>query len=220
MHIIQTADGTSSVASALYDATYHSSHGALTESMHVFINEGLKAHQLHSSNPSIRIFEMGFGTGLNALLSLIHSREQKISIHYEAVELHPMNQDLISQLNYHDHILEASRKDILSLHQKADELIQIDDYFKLQVHQTSLEEYNPTAQFDIIYYDAFGPGAQPELWELEILTKVVQLLLPGGLLITYCAQGAFKRHLRSLGLEVVGRPGPPGKREITQGWKK
>lgn len=205
--IIVTSDGSNSLLNTELDETYHSRHGAVQESVHVFINNGLDKIQ----GNEISILEIGFGTGLNALLTALS--DKKIS--YTSLEAFPLDKEVFDSLNYEPKNL------LQQLHSAVwDEWVQVNPNFTLKKIHTTLQEVSLTDKYDLIYFDAFAPSKQPEMWELPILKKVCDTLTPGGIFVTYCAKGQLKRDLKSLGMEVETLPGPPGKKEMVRGTKK
>ena len=213
-----SGDGSHTMISRLFDnTTYHSRHGAISESNVVFIDAGLNYHLLQEKK-QIRVFEMGFGTGLNALLSYIWSKIHQIDISYQTVEAYPINSSVAEQLNYSSILGEKSIFDLLH-NLSWDEKHLIRDTFTFQKYHCLIEEVKITDHVDVIYYDAFAPSNQPHLWEVPILSKMYDLLDDGGILVSYCAQGAFKRNLRFCGFQVESIPGPTGKREMTRAIK-
>lgn len=214
--IIVTGDGSHSLFHEALDETYHSRHGALQESLHVFIEHGFRYLGKTQKPKSISILEVGFGTGLNALLTLAEAIESDISVAYTSLETYPLNEEVWAKLNYPD-----TNNLFKELHQAEwEKWNQINSHFQLLKLEKSLQdvELDPR-QCDLIYFDAFAPNKQPELWELTVLDKVVKTLKSGGMFVTYCAKGQLKRDLKSLGLIVESLPGPPGKREMVRALK-
>lgn len=213
-----TEDGSSTLYSSQFDAHYHSTHGALNESTHVFIEHGLSYYCRQKTLNSISILEFGFGTGLNALLSYQYSLLQQVPINYESLEAYPIDQDQVSNLNYSKSI--GFKDEFLKMHTcEWNRSINISNHFSLHKKKMVFEDYQPEAIHDIVYFDAFAPTTQSHLWELPILKKCYNSLVKGGILVTFCAKGSFKRSLKSLGFEVERLPGPPGKREMTRAVK-
>lgn len=219
--IFETQDGSHSIYSEDHGVSYHSKYGAIQESQHVFIEAGLRYLALKRS--SLSILELGFGTGLNAYLSLIEAGARKLNVYYEAVEAYPISLEQASSLNYPSQVAApASLSDrFMALHTLAwnEEHFLTPHYTFRKVHST-FEDYLPQPRFDVIFFDAFAPNAQPELWEEKMLRKMYEAMLPEGVLVTYCAKGVVKRRLRAVGFEVEALPGPPGKREMTRGIKR
>lgn len=222
--IITTKDGSHSIYLPHLDEHYHSVHGSIQESEHVFIKNGLCSYaREHNVNSIIKIFEVGLGTGLNALLTYLWAKGNNFLIDYFSIEAFPLDIKVIEKLNYPQLL---GKKEALpcfnKIHQNmCDEMTTLDDCFNLlKINQDIFTYTFPENYFDILYYDAFGPRAQPEMWEFDILKKVTQSLRQNGRFVTYCAQGKLKRNLRSLDLEVITLEGPPGKREMIVGIKK
>ena len=216
--LIQTRDGSHSLYNPALDETYHSHHGALQESQYVFIRMGLDAWlEQHKGADSLRILEIGFGTGLNALLALQWAQQKEVKIHFTTLEPYPVSLDVASQLNYPQ--LTEGAKDFLRLHEAAwEEDVLLYPHFILHKKQQKLEEVNlPEGLYDVIFFDAFAPSKQPELWEKAMLEKVISCMAPRALLTTYCAKGQLKRDLRTAGLQVETLPGAPGKKEMVRG---
>jgi tRNA U34 5-methylaminomethyl-2-thiouridine-forming methyltransferase MnmC len=195
------------------DEHFHSINGAISESMHIYINYGLLSH----NSEEISILEVGFGTGLNALLSAIEAAKRGIRIYYKSIDKYPLQQEILDSLNYCDQLMGESEdiyKRIKSAPWNCD--VKIDNQFTLHKVETDLLEFDSKAQYDIIYYDAFGPEKQPEIWEESVLEKFARMVQPGGLFVTYSAIGRLKRVLQAAGMKVQHLPGPAGKREITR----
>lgn len=214
-----TADGSTTLYRKDLDETYHSTHGALQEARHVFIDHGLKEFEKQSYT---KILEIGFGTGLNALLTELFAIEHNIAIEYHGLEAIPLPEDLWRAVNYSD-VIDDDRVAQLyeQLHRSGwNELVEMNGLFSLnKIHDTLQKYETPKDYFDLIYFDAFGPRAQEEMWHRDLLEKLFHALKPGGILTTYCAKGSFKRDLKSIGFEVESLPGPPGKREMTRARK-
>jgi tRNA U34 5-methylaminomethyl-2-thiouridine-forming methyltransferase MnmC len=162
---------------------------------------------------------MGFGSGLNAYLSWLYAKKHKLTVYYETIEPYPISTEQAGLLNYPD-LLQASRADFLSLHTAEwDRPVAIAPDFTLCKWSDTVQEAPINNQFDLVFYDAFAPSSQPELWEADVLRRMSDALQDGGVFVTYCAKGVVKRCLRSIGLQVEGIPGPPGKREMTRATK-
>ena len=217
--IIVTADGSHSLYLPALNETYHSSYGALTESQHVFIEAGLAHYHKTHSPRVIRLLEVGFGTGLNALLAREFALKQQVPVYFTSLEPFPLQPATYEKLNYAE--TPESRAGFLELHRTPwDKPQRLDAHFSLHKVKTRLEDFQTNEQFEVIFYDAFSPGKQAELWQYEILEKVVGFLAAGAVLVTYCAKGQFKRDLAALGLDVETLPGPPGKKEMVRGIRK
>jgi len=212
---ISTGDGSSSFYIEELKETYHSKHGAIQESKHVFIDQGMA----YLGKNSQKILEVGMGTGLNVLLAAEYALQRKIKTNLTTLEPFPIDADLISKVNYADKLSSASAASTFSLiHSSRWETeIKLNDYLSFTKHKVKLEEFKPKIAFDLFFYDAFGPHAQPELWAAEVFRQLAEISKKGTVLVTYCAQGQFKRNLKAAGFSVERLPGPPGKREMTRG---
>jgi tRNA U34 5-methylaminomethyl-2-thiouridine-forming methyltransferase MnmC len=186
--IIETADGSHSISIPEMNVTYHSRHGAIQESMHVFVEAGFRYISNQLMNQQINIFEMGLGT------------------------------EEVLRLNYSESL--KHKEWFMALHEcKWDEDIAINEYFTFRKEQVDIINYSTNQPFNIVYYDAFAPTAQPELWTTEIFNKLNSLLFPEGILVTYCSKGDVRRAMQKAGLIVEKIPGPPGKREMVRAFK-
>jgi tRNA U34 5-methylaminomethyl-2-thiouridine-forming methyltransferase MnmC len=218
IQIITTSDGSHSLLNKVLNETYHSYHGARQESIHVFVGNGLEFWLSKSTADSARIFEVGFGTGLNALLTLQFALQSEIKISYTSIESCPLSREIWSSLNY---ATDEHRSFFETLHLSDwNKIVAISINFQLQKLKTTLQDIELVGEsFDVIYFDAFAPNKQPEMWQFPMLEKVVNSLSPGGIFVTYCAKGQLKRDLKSLGLEVEALQGPPGKKEMVRAIK-
>lgn len=219
-HII-TADGSSSLALSGHNEQYHSVHGAVQESKIVYLNNGFN----YFNKQDITILEIGFGTGLNCLLTFIENEKliDPKNIHYTALEPYPIAPEIIQQLNYSQLFSNVKTAQFYhQIHQTLnDELITINTHFEFIKKNTPIQEYEGIyQQFDLVYFDAFGPAIQPEMWTKTIFEKIFAITKQGGILVTYCAKGEVKRNLKAAGFSVEGLPGPPGKREVTRAFKQ
>lgn len=216
--VIETSDGSHSLFSTQFDDSYHSKFGAIRESKFIFLKNGLNRAII--GKQQINILEMGFGTGLNALLTLVEADRIAKKIVYETIEAYPISMEVVNQLNY-TQLLDIDPNLLIQLHQSPwEETIQYSPHFSMKKRHDYLEKCTlPSNHFDVIYYDAFAPRAQSNLWEEDIFRKLYKALKPGGIWISYCAKGSVKRNLKAAGFEVKALPGPPGKREITQAIK-
>lgn len=215
--IILTEDGSHSLLNTTLNETYHSIHGAVQESKHVFVKHGLDfAGQTRKD--SLSILEVGFGTGLNALLTLQHAQQRSARIQYTSLEAFPLPEAIWSKLNYTESL--GLTEYFSQLHQAPWNVQSfILPNFQLLKIDKTLQDVNLDRTFDLIYFDAFAPSKQPEMWTFDMLQKVVNSMSPGGVFVTYCAKGQLKRDLKSLGLEVETLPGPPGKKEMVRAVK-
>ncbi len=216
----QTDDGSHTLFSEQFNEIYHSRHGAWQESAHVFVNAGLD--YLVGQTQTIHLLEVGFGTGLNALLSLEKIQHHpQVKLHYHGLEPLPVPEELVKELNYSDFIANQSLKDaFFKMHEvKWNAEAEITAQFFLLKDQVKLENFDSSPRFDLVYFDAFAPSKHPDMWQPDKLERVSKAMKTGGILVTYCAKGQFKRDLKHLGLDVESLPGPQGKREMTRAVK-
>lgn len=217
-HQVQLSeDGSHTLVSNTFKVTFHSIHGAITESNVVFIEAGLD-YLLKNNYTCISVFEMGFGTGLNALLSYIWAEKNKINIIYHTVEAFPISKEISDQLNYGEIL---GHKEVLQQLHAIDWDLEkrISKYFSFCKYHNELENLDLNFKSDVVFFDAFSPATQPDLWDEKSLSKMYGSLNINGVLVSYCAQGAFKRNLKSVGFRVESIQGPPGKREMTRAVK-
>lgn len=216
--LIQTSDGSNTLYIPELNETYHSTHGALQESLHVFIKEGVG---YCSSQRELNILEVGFGTGLNAFLTAIQAAQNKQLIKLTSLEAYPLSVDEMALLDY------TSIESLKSYSKLYDDIIaapwnkmqQITSLCYINKVEGRLQDFTQHEAFDLIYFDAFAPEKQPELWTQDIFEKMYRALKPKGVLVTYCAKGVVKRTIKSVGFELQSIPGPPGKREMTRAIK-
>lgn len=212
-----TDDGSHTLYVPEIDEHYHSHFGAFTESKHIFVNAGLAS--LGASD--ISLLEVGFGTGLNALLSAIHAEVHSIHVSYTSLEKYPLNPSVVRQLNYGT--LAGSRGPQLfeAIHAAPWGVrAEITEWFSLNKIQSDLTVESPAGLYDLVYFDAFGPDKQPEMWSEEVMRRIEAVTHPGSVFVTYSAKGSLKRMLRALDFEVTLLPGPPGKRVMTRAVKR
>lgn len=221
--IIKTADGSHSIYVKELDEHYHSIHGAIQEAKHVFIKMGLSHVASALPNPStpINILEIGLGTGLNAFITFMEARTAGLTIDYTSIEAYPISAELADKLNYlellnaqHDqriydtiHSCEWDKKNALS------------DQFTFHKIKNTLQQCVFEEEYDLIYFDAFGPRVQPEMWIEDVFSKVYAVTKQNACLVTYCAKGEVKRTLKKVGFTVETLQGPPGKREMVRAVK-
>ncbi|HEX6892253.1 MAG TPA: tRNA (5-methylaminomethyl-2-thiouridine)(34)-methyltransferase MnmD [Chryseolinea sp.] len=217
--LIVTSDGSHSLLNEKLNETYHSVHGAIQESLHVFIDNGLSYFIEKHSPSEVSIFEVGFGTGLNALLTVKAMQNANVVVKYVSIEAFPIGEALYAGLNY-TKIL-GFEDAFAFLHRSPWQKVnKISDHVELLKLQTTLENVQLTnGSFDVVFFDAFAPNKQPELWTIEMLHKVVSAMKSNGVFVTYCAKGQLKRDLKELGLNVETLPGPPGKKEMVRAVK-
>lgn len=219
--IITTADGSKTIHIEDWNEQYHSKHGAIQEAQHVFIKEGLQHYSANNKSTSIDVLEIGFGTGLNAFLTLLEADNIKSKINYVGVEAYPVSMDDINQLNYVELISAENETVFNKLHTVSwEKEHEITSKFKLQKRQQFFSEIKDNNAFDLIYFDAFGARVQPELWSKSIFETMYKALKPNGVLVTYAAIGEVKRNMKALGFIVERLKGPPGKRHMLRATKK
>lgn len=213
-----TADGSHTISIPEMKVTYHSHHGAIGESRHVYIQAGLQPLIAKANQQSIRILEVGFGTGLNALLTLQHAITHQQPIHYTAIEPFPLSAEEIVHIN-HGNLL-SMQADFLALHNASwEQVIVINELFTLKKIKVSLLQLNEAEAINGIYFDVFSPNVQPELWTLAVFEKMYQCLAPDGVLLTYCSKSEVRRFMSAAGFRIEKIPGPWGKREMVRAKK-
>ena len=221
--IITTADGSKTIQIEEWDEQYHSKHGAIQESNHVFIKNGL--HYFYSeldseSHKNISILEIGFGTGLNAFITLLEAEKLNLNINYVGVEAYPISSEELSALNYAD-LLSKENDVFKKLHQVSwEEKHKLNSRFSLTKRKQYFEAIQDIEKYHLIYFDAFGARVQPELWTEAIFKIMYNALKPEGVLVTYSAKGSVRRAMQSVGFKVERLEGPPGKREMLRACKQ
>lgn len=216
---IITKDGSHTIAVPELNVAYHSRYGAVQESVHVFIESGLHYVLSRSERPEVlSVFEMGFGTGLNAFLTAIEAEKLQTKVRYTAVETFPLTLEETAVLNYPEILGHAAL--FQRMHDcEWNKAIRLTDYFTLEKQQTSLLNFSTSQPFNLVYYDAFAPLAQPELWTKEVFQKLFSMMHEGGVLVTYCSKGDVRRTMTAAGFRVAKISGPPGKREMLRAEK-
>ena len=216
LEIVKTADGSHTIFVPEMDEHYHSIHGALMESEFIYINSGLN---FCTANP-VRIFETGFGTGLNALLTAERCEVDGRDVMYTTIEKYPLPEKITDSLNYKDFVSQKGKKLFDQIHSCKWGIPQkITNHFTLNKLHDDMVTAEITGNFDLIYYDAFGPDKQPEMWTTKIFQKICRITATKGILVTYSVKGEFKRGLKANGFQVSLLPGPPGKRHILRAVK-
>lgn len=211
-----TSDRSHTLFSTKAGQTYHSAEGAIMESLHVYVSPAF-AH--FRDKPQLDVLEIGFGTGLNALLTMLEAEKTNHTVYYETLEPDPVPESVYTRLNYPD-MLGTGREVFLTLHRSADDQQIAFPSFRFVKRQTRIETYRTDRLFDVVYYGAFSPDAQPELWTREIFEHVSRLLHPGGILLTYSAKGTVKQALREAGFEVLRLPGAGSKHHMLKAIRK
>lgn len=215
--IIKTSDGSTTLQITQWNECYHSKHGAIQEALHVFIKNGLQLFE----NKDISILEIGFGTGLNTLVTFVEHSKLGLKINYQTVEAYPLLWEEARQMNYCEILKINELNPIFEKIHLSDwnENIPISDTFTLFKRQQFFEQINDKNQFDLIYFDAFGARVQPELWEENIFQKMYNALKINGMLVTYSAKGSVQRAMKTCGFQVEKLQGPLGKREMLRAKK-
>ncbi|MCM4160746.1 tRNA (5-methylaminomethyl-2-thiouridine)(34)-methyltransferase MnmD [Antarcticibacterium flavum] len=218
--IITTGDGSTTIHLPEWNEQYHSKHGAIQEAQHVFIEMGLR--KLLERDPAqISILEIGFGTGLNALVTWRFLKEHSIQVTYTGVEAYPIKSEEAVKLNFAEALKEHGAADVYNkLHTASwGEAATITPFFTLIKQQKFFDQISDVEKYDLVYFDAFGARVQPDLWTAEIFKLMIVALKPGGILVTYAAKGSVRRAMQEVGFLVEKLPGPPGKREMLRAVK-
>lgn len=209
--LLITDDGSHSLYVPEIDESYHSTHGAIQESRHIYIEAGLK----QCSKSEVYILEVGFGTGLNAFLSLIEAERSEKQIHYTSLEKYPVELEKAMQLNYPEILAPEKRNFFEQMHTSAwNEDVRISPFFTLKKTEADFTCYIPDNKFDVIFFDAFSPDKQPEMWTQKRFEVIFEHCNEEAILTTYCAKGIVRRAMEAAGFKVERIAGPPGKREI------
>jgi tRNA U34 5-methylaminomethyl-2-thiouridine-forming methyltransferase MnmC len=216
--VVTTADGSTTIHLEDWNEQYHSKHGAIQEAYHVFIKHGL---DFLGKQEKIRILEIGFGTGLNALITYKVASNKKQTVFYTGVEAYPVPSEEVAQLNYIDQLQSPELDSVFQrMHEMPWEMpLAVSESFELHKRQQDFKEIDDVTAFDLVYFDAFGARVQPELWTEAIFDRMFTSLVPGGVLVTYAAKGSVRRAMQASGFEVERLPGPPGKREMLRAVK-
>lgn len=219
--VVITADGSSTIHLPEWDEQYHSKHGAIQEANHVFIRHGLQHFYDLGNNDQISILEIGFGTGLNAFITLLEAEKLNVKIDYFGVEGYPVEMDEISQLNYPTQLKsETSESLFKKMHEISwEEKHVISNNFSLTKQKRFFSKIKEKDSYNLIYFDAFGARVQPELWTEAIFQSMYDALKEEGVLVTYAAKGSVRRAMQAVGFKVEKLPGPPGKREMLRATK-
>lgn len=217
LSLIPTEDGSNTIFNKMVGEAYHSKNGALQESLHVFIGEGLKHFLNVHSVSEIAVFEMGFGTGLNFLLTADYCLKHNIHLHYTAIEAFPLSREMFVSTGYDLFIEDKKLYESFLQHYEEKSFSFQHDLIRFELVVEQMEEFKTLERYDIIFFDAFAPVHQPELWKEEIITSVCLLLKPSGIFVTYSMTGNLKRILKKLNFVVEKPPGAKGKREMCRG---
>ncbi|OQX81824.1 MAG: hypothetical protein B6D61_00130 [Bacteroidetes bacterium 4484_249] len=218
--IVETDDGSHSLFIRELDESYHSMFGAVNESNHVFINAGLNI--LPNTIKIINLLEIGFGTGLNALLTFLNCKKKQTRVNYYSIEPYPLLSEIYEQLNYPEILGKRNIREIFIQMHKSEwnTEVNLNKYFSLKKMKEKLESINlPSDFYHLVYFDAFAPDVNPELWVQDIFDKIYVSMITDGVFVTYSAKGAVRRNLQKSGFRVERIPGPKGKREMLRAVK-
>ena len=219
--IVKTADGSNTIFNSEVGENYHSRNGALQESRHVFVKSGLE--YFLSANPqqsSISILEVGFGTGLNFLLSADFCADKDINLNYTGIEAYPLSLEMISATGYNEYVSAATWESFVDHYQTSlQQPVTVNINAQLHIADAKLMGFTSAQEYDVIYFDAFASAHQPEMWNHEAIAHTLSFLKPGGVFVTYAITGNLKRIIKGLGLKVEKAPGAPGKREMLRAIK-
>jgi tRNA U34 5-methylaminomethyl-2-thiouridine-forming methyltransferase MnmC len=214
---METGDGSKTLHLPEWNEQYHSRHGAIQEAYHVFIEQGLRRYK----NQELYLLEIGFGTGLNALITLMESEKDQLMVHYKGVEAYPVSLEEVHALDYLSVLGAEKYSGAFDLMHRSqwNQTIHIAPHFTLYKDLTDFKEIRDKQLFNLIYFDAFGARVQPELWTVPMFQTMFDALLPNGVLVTYAAKGSVRRAMLEVGFLVERLPGPPGKREMLRATK-
>lgn len=216
--IVRTSDGSRTIQLTEWNEQYHSLHGAVQEALHVFIQAGLRQF----SDGQLSLLEVGFGTGLNALITLLHAPSLHLDIQYTSLETAPVSEAEWRELSYGSDFDDPEAPFFYErLHQVPWGVpTQIRPGFTLNKQKADVRGFDPAPPlFDLVYFDAFGARVQPELWTEDVFGRMLAALRPGGVLVTYAAKGSVRRAMQAVGFQTERLPGPPGKREMLRASK-
>jgi tRNA U34 5-methylaminomethyl-2-thiouridine-forming methyltransferase MnmC len=216
VQLISTADGSHTIYVPELNEHYHSVHGAVQESTHIFLNNGFEACK---ADP-LFILEIGFGTGLNALLTAIRSNSGNRKVYYTTIENHPLGDEITGSLNHYKYAGKKGSEIYHLIHSAPwNQSVMICENFYLEKIEYDFTKIHLNGKYDLIYFDAFGPDKQPEMWTKELFSGIASVTNKNGILVTYSAKGEVKRSLKACGFEVNMLPGPPGKRQMIRAIK-
>ncbi|WP_184546336.1 tRNA (5-methylaminomethyl-2-thiouridine)(34)-methyltransferase MnmD [Mucilaginibacter sp. FT3.2] len=220
LSIVTTADGSKTIYNAEVGELYHSRNGALQESKHVFVNAGLNFFLANTNTTEVSILEVGFGTGLNFLLSADVCVDRQVSLNYTGIEAYPLTPEIMSQTGYEEYTSSELWKTYITQYPNALlSQVTLNTYTLLQIANCKLQAFKAPRQYDIVYFDAFAASRQPEMWEQEAISRVAAFVKPGGIFVTYAITGNLKRMLKALDFKIEKIPGAAGKREMLRATK-
>ena len=211
VHVVETTDGSQTLSIDGGIEHYHSTNGAIAEALHVYIDAGLAPF----AGREVNVFEVGFGTGLNAMLAYQFAVCNAIKVNYTSVERYPLPLNIVEKLTYPEQVELDREKYFNALHSAPwNSKVELDPCFTLQKVEVDLVEYSPSAEIDVVFFDAFAPDLQPQLWSLQVFERIYKTMNAGGVLVTYSSKGFVKNNLRESGFNVKRLPGPKGKRHM------
>lgn len=219
MKIVETGDGSRTLFHPEVDEHYHSKHGALQESKHVFLQSGLQHYLQMGHKSSVNLLEVGFGTGLNYLITADYCVNQSLQLHYKGIERYPLSKELILQTNNAQHVSTEVANDFLSYYEVAQNSQVQTKHGSLSIDVCDVNTFSTIDQIDVLYFDAFAAVHQPEMWSYETLKHVCSFMKSGSIFVTYAITGNLKRNMKSLGFSIEKAPGAPGKREMLRAIK-
>ncbi|QJD94779.1 tRNA (5-methylaminomethyl-2-thiouridine)(34)-methyltransferase MnmD [Mucilaginibacter robiniae] len=220
LQFVTTADGSKTIFNAEVGENYHSKHGALQESQHVFLNSGLRYFLAGDNAPQVAVLEVGLGTGLNFLLSADFCTGKEIHLIYTGIEAYPLSANMIQQTGYEAYVSAPLWQNFIQKYPASlQQSVHLNSYIQLQTAHCTLLNFSTTQQYDVIYFDAFAAIHQPDMWNEKAIAHTLQFLKPGGVFVTYAITGNLKRQIKALGLKVEKAPGAPGKREMLRATK-
>lgn len=220
MDYVITGDGSKTLYNEQVGEHYHSKHGALQEAQHVFLKSGLQFSLQREPQESISILEIGFGTGLNFILSADYCFQHDIKLNYSGIEAFPLDLQVIKEIGYDTFVSDCIWKDFVTNYDRAlKNNVPINDTIALQIAHQKVLDFESDRLYDVIYFDAFAAIHQPEMWSDQTLSHVTKFLKPGGVFVTYAITGNLKRSMKALGFDIEKAPGAPGKREMLRAIK-
>ena len=220
LSFVMTSDGSKTIFNEQVGENYHSRHGALQESKHVFLHSGLNYYLEGKAEKKASILEVGFGTGLNFLVTAEHCIKNQIQLSYTGIEAFPLTQSMITATGYNEYISKKLWDSFLINYSVAlNSMTQINDACSLQIAAKKLLDFQSENLFDVIYFDAFAAVHQPEMWNLDSLNQICKFVKPGGVFVTYAITGELKRAMKNLGFSIEKAPGAAGKREMLRSVK-
>ncbi|MES2379190.1 MAG: tRNA (5-methylaminomethyl-2-thiouridine)(34)-methyltransferase MnmD [Bacteroidota bacterium] len=220
LELVKTADGSNTIYNPQVGENYHSINGALQESRHVFLNAGLQYFLDRNPVKQVSVLEVGFGTGLNFLLTADFCTDSKVELQYTGIEAYPLSDELMDSTGYDQYTTTETWASLLNNYQSALRApTVINPYCKLQIANCQLMDFKSDEKFDIVYFDAFAAAHQPEMWDEGAIGHTVSFLKPGGIFVTYAITGNLKRMLKGQGFQIQKIPGAAGKREMLRAVK-